>query len=106
MHTGNQREAKASIQRDKSRHLGDIIWRFRLGVREVVVRARDVGAEVEVCTESILDEDDVKTLGRARFKRSTHLVLHLLATKEEFLANGWVSVESPISTPATSDAAA
>ena len=93
MRTAKLRRVNEPIHWDRLCAASDVLWRFRRGANDVIVRAWDVGVEVEVCTQTAIDDDDVRTLGRVRFKRSKNLVPHLLATKQGFLVNGWVNVE-------------
>jgi hypothetical protein len=86
-----RRGANAPVQWDKLCAASDVFWHFRNGLSEVLVRAREVGTEVEVCTQTVID-DDVKTVGRARFSSPQDLLPHLLATKQGFQLNGWVLI--------------
>jgi hypothetical protein len=102
MSSGYRRGAAAAAEWNKTLGAGDLFWRFRRGLSDVVVLARAVGTLVEVSTQVIID-DEVRTLDRQRFKRSTDLIPHLLATKQGFLQSGWVSVETS-SLPRSADA--
>jgi hypothetical protein len=71
----------------------EVVWRFRLGHREVMVEVRYGTEEVEVSTRLQTGDDEMRVLGRDHFTRSRDLVPYLMATKQGFLTNGWVVVE-------------